>query len=276
MNMETVAQSCSRTEQKSEALIYGMSDSDYHAHPRLGSSLLRKILTTPADFLYATSVRQESTPAMLLGSAVHASYLQPIAAGEQIALQPGDWGPRNAGEGKKRWDAFKKENEGKIVLGWDESQIVRGCVAALQDIRPLTERDHSEVTAFAKIDGVELKARADLDDGDILWDVKTTNETLDDNELSKAVFKYGYHFQAAHYLECFEAAGAPRNGFGIIWVNKSAPHHSRVTLLSDEFLKMGRDDFTYALYLLKKCRDTDVWPGYPREITTLSPPSWLA
>ncbi len=111
---------------------------------------------------------------------------------------------------------------------------------------------------------------------EILWDVKTTTEELDEYNLSKSIASYGYHFQAAHYLECFEAAGASRNGFGIIWVNKSAPHHARITLLSDEFLQMGRNDFNYALYLLKKCRDTDVWPGYPREITTLSPPSWLA
>lgn len=276
MNLETVAQSCLETEQKSEALIYGLSDADYHAHPRIGSSLLRKILTTPADFLYAQSARQESTPALLMGSAVHASYLQPIAACEQIALQPEDWGPRNAGEGKKRWDAFKKEHEGKIILGWDDAQTVRGCVAALTDIRPLTDSDKTEVTAFAKINGVELKARADLDDGEILWDVKTTSEELDEYNLSKSIASYGYHFQAAHYLEVFEAAGAPRNGFGIIWVNKAAPHHARITLLSDEFLKMGRNDFNYALYLLNKCRDTDVWPGYPREITTLSPPTWLA
>jgi len=277
MNFETVAQRCLETEQKSEALIYGMSDRDYHAHPRLGSSLLRKILTTPADFLYAQSARQESTQALLLGSAVHASYLlHPIVTGEQIAMQPEDWGPRNAGEGKKRWDAFKKENEGKIVLGWDDAQSVRGCVASLQDIRPLTESDRTEVTAFADIDGVELKARADLDDGEILWDVKTTTEELDEYNLSKSIASYGYHFQAAHYLEVFAAAGAPRNGFGIIWVNKSAPHHARVTLLSDEFLVMGRNDFYYSLQLLNSCRNTDVWPGYPREITTLSPPSWLA
>lgn len=276
MNLDTVAQSCSTIEQKSEAVIYGMTDYAYHAHPRLGSSLLRKILTTPADFLYASSSRQESTPALLLGTAVHASYLQPIGVQEQIAMQPEDCGPRNSGDGKKRWDAFKKEHEGKIVLGWDDAKTVLGCVAALTDIRPLTESDRTEVTAFADIEGVELKARADLDDGEILWDVKTTTEELDEYNLSKSIASYGYHFQAAHYLEVFEAAGAPRKGFGIIWVNKAAPHHSRITLLSDEFLAMGRNDFHYSLQLLNRCRATDVWPGYPREITTLSPPTWLA
>lgn len=277
MNLETLAQGCLGIEQKSEALFYGLSDRYYHAHPAIGSSLLRKILTTPADFIHAQSARQESTAALLLGSAIHMSYLQPIPSllQEQIALQPEDWGPKNVGEGKKKWDAFKKEHEGKIVLGWDDAQTVRGCVRSLQSLRPLTSTDNTEVTAFAKINGVELKARADLDDGEILWDVKTTSEELDEYNLSKTIANYGYHFQAAQYLEVFEAAGAPRNGFGIIWVNKSAPHHSRITLLSDEFLAMGRNDFNYALYLLNKCRDSGEWPGYPKEITTLSPPTWF-
>lgn len=272
---QTVAQ-CTRSAQEDvEGIVQDMPEADYHAHPAIGSSLLRTILRTPADFLWASQNPAPSTPGLAIGSAVHAAYLTPMLFNSQFALQPEDWGSRNVGEGRKRWEAFKAEHAGKTVLGWDDAQVVRGCVAALQKAFPLDPAWETELSGFAKFEGGYFKGRADIDDGKTLWDVKTTTEDVDEETLSRVVGKYGYHFQAAQYLEIWAHLDQYRPAFGIVWVNKNPPHHARVTLLSGEYLDEGKDDFDYALKLHRQCTTAKHWPGYPPHAVTLTRPGWM-
>jgi hypothetical protein len=120
---------------------------------------------------------------MRLGSAIHLGYLEPELFGTTYALQPEDFGPRNKGEGKKKWDAFKAANVGKEIFSHEEAQVIWGCVSSLNHIRPELPDAEVEVSAFAEVDGIPLKARADIDDGEYLWDVKTTIESVDHENL---------------------------------------------------------------------------------------------
>lgn len=260
-------------------ISYDMPMSDYLAHQAIGSSTLKNIMLTPADYKAALEQKSNETKATTLGTAVHTLILEPHKFDAQYALQPQDWGPRNVGMGKKNWDAFKKENQGKIVISFEEAWYLRRlarAAAANSHLIKIREESRAEVTGFINYNSqIQLKARSDLFGSITLWDLKTTSESMDDDNLFKIVFNYGYHFQAAHHMLVFKTLGIPIFSFGWIFVSTKTPAcHIRLVKAPAQLLEWGKKDHTFALNRLEECLNSNTWEGYPSAISTLTIPEW--
>lgn len=259
---------------------YSLSMEDYLSHPAIGSSTLKNIMLTPADYKAALEQQSKDTKSTVLGTAIHSLILEPIKFQQSYALQPEDWGPRNQGNGKKMWDAFKKFNEGKICIDFEDAQLLKRIAKAASDhegLRKILEEAHVEVTAFAEIDGIECKARVDILCEDRIFDLKSDRENLDDENLFKIVFNRGYHFQGAHHTSVISRLEPYTNvkNFGWVFVSTSSPHpHIRIVTAPQELVEWSRRDHAYALRTLKQCMETDKWTGYPTSINELQIPEW--
>lgn len=114
-----------------------------------------------------------------------------------------------------------------------------------------------------------------LDDpAPIAVDVKTTESGLDDRSIARTVLSYGYHQQAAHYLDGLASVGLVTARFLFVFVTKDPPHLVAVRHLSHAFLELGRARNRRALDRWAYCRETETWPGLPPVVGEIEPPSW--
>jgi len=253
--------------------------SEYLDDHGIGSSSLKKILISPADFNAGFYRKNDATKSTDFGTAVHTAILEPHLLNETVAMQEDDWGPKNRGEGYKKWKQFKEDNRGKIILDYEQSMLLNNvkekCLTT-PSIRKILSSGDPETTAFCEVNGIRYKARTDWIDGDgIVWDVKTSRGDFSDDELQKLVFNRGYHFQAAHQLWVFENAGMPLNGWGWIFVSTETDAiHVLPRRCSGDLLFAGMQDHAHAIQLLEKCMDANEWPGYDTNILEINLPTY--
>lgn len=258
--------------------VYLVPEAEYHADPVAGGSMsstvARKIMPPgyPALVEWARTHPKHSD-AFDLGSAAHKLIL---GEGPQIAeIQADSW--RTAAAKAARDQA---RADGLIPL---LSQDVRAAEAMANAVRthPLAggllhdiEAEHT----LAWIDeetGVWCRAMVDAITADpLLVDVKTT-QAVDDRALMKSIATYGYHQQAAWYLDGAQALGLEPEGFLFTFVTKEPPHLVRVVELDPAALQRGRDLNRRAMQIWATCRETGQWPGPSTEdITLLTLPRW--
>ena len=122
----------------------------------------------------------------------------------------------------------------------------------------------------------------------ILVDLKSCKDASQE-AFEKSAFKLRYHVQAAFYLDILRY-----DQFIFIAVEKKTkaigyPHRVEVYVASHDdkwiekggarifkkgMLKAGRDEYIKNLMTLKKCRESNKWPGYPEEIQEIGLPKW--
>lgn len=143
----------------------------------------------------------------------------------------------------KRTKAFlndKEDNPDKILFSATEYSQAMAMTQALMSKKFWKNYQVAEVEQIAsgEIDGVPMKCKADIvrttDYGIEIVDIKTTSGTLE--EFKWNARKYGYHRQAAIYMDLFKA-----QQFGFIVIEKQYPHRVGYFHCSDEFIQMGRD-----------------------------------
>lgn len=102
-------------------------------------------------------------------------------------------------------------------------------------------------------------------------DIKTTRGGLTKGELQGAVYKNGYHAQAAYYLDLLAKHEGQRRGkFLVIWVTKKKPFMCRVTDLMQEppetnFVEQGRDLIAERLAMWVVAWHEQRWEAYENE-----------
>lgn len=94
-----------------------------------------------------------------------------------------------------------------------------------------------------------------------LADLKTTAD-LTPHGIERTIYKYGYHVQAAMYLDLYNlATGENRDTFYLIFVKSSAPYTTAIRPLSPSALAEGRRWYYAAVRQWTRCINTGVWPS---------------
>lgn len=251
-----------------------MSKEDYLAHPYDGSSDLKMILQTAADYHQRKSQPKRETDATAFGTLAHCLLLEPDEFDSRYVLQTEDWGPLNRNPGAKLWKEFKAANAGKTVIKFEEALRLKRIFQAAkknQLLQQILKGAAKEVTAFH--DELKTKACADcIDTNGIIWDVKTTSKDLSDIDLAWMVFKMGYHFQAVHQMTVFRQF-MEINGWGWIFISTDTPAvHIIIRRASEIFLQEAQKDFEWAIERRDWCIANNTWPGYEETIVTLDYP----
>jgi hypothetical protein len=125
--------------------------------------------------------------------------------------------------------------------------------------------------------GVNRRAMFDwLPDGPgrpIGVDLKTTPSAAP-KHIRKSIVDYGYHQQAAWYLDGMRAVGFEDPAFLFVFVEKTPPYLVTVVELDDAALREGDYRNAQAMEDWAECKATGEWPGYTNDIVLIGLPQW--
>jgi len=235
---------------------------NYHSIPALSNSSLSVLKRSPAEF-YARFVadpptmQSEETDAMRLGSAVHMLALEPERFHDRYLIETGPINPSTQkpyGRDTKRFEAWldiRKTETDKTVLIYDEFESSMAIAEAFQahpeilrimaaDAEKIYERRYEMSYLVEGQDPIRLTCKPDcvMPSEGLIIDLKTTLDPHPDAWRWSAE-EYGYHRQAAIYLQAMEAYyGKPfRFFFGV--VRSKAPYEVGVYELDNDSIGRG-------------------------------------
>jgi hypothetical protein len=266
------------------SLILNLPADQYHVKQlgEISNSGIKRLLRSPAHYRAWIEDVEENvdTPALVFGRAFHCALLEPDVYAATYVVEP-DFGDCRFKENKAARDAWRSANAGReLVSASDQARI--GAMIAAVHAHPIASRavssGQSEVTLrWADQDsGLPCKARADyFVDGKVRYvlDVKTC-EDASPEVFAKAVHKYGYHVQHAHYCEGFRSIGMPLSNYLILAVEHKAPYAVAVYHIDAAAEMRGFELRQRAIDAAKRCTDSGQWPAYSTGITQLTLPAY--
>lgn len=221
-----------------------MPNEVYHdkGTPGVGASQLGTFLESPADYQAELKTPKKQTPALKFGSDFHDMMHKPFSL-------------------KQRKDVKKEDHDKMLVMHRNvlhHRYAGRLCFPTHDNAQVFYE-----VSIFWRDEetGLICKCRPDVwrPDLRLVIDYKTTT-SLDTDKLMRTIADFKYHMKAAHYL-----VGAADVKFVWVFVKKSGGHGVRCVNAGREQLTVGKYEREFAMRDLKKCIETDTWPG-PEEV----------
>jgi hypothetical protein len=248
-------------------LHYKVPFATYSERIGINATGLKDILKSPGHYRANSLQPVKASPAMELGTLVHALLLEPKrAAAIEVkggyALLPAD-------------DA-KAEPSRHTVASFETAQRMADAVRANDVATRLLAKGRSEVSMWwhDPVHKAVCKARVDfiaedVDGKPMALDIKTARD-VDRDSFAKASHNYRYDLQAAHYCEAGRETGAfDHNRFAFIVVKSTPPFYAPVYFVGsapgddqavgDRFLDVGSEWREYAMRVYKRCVGSGSW-----------------
>lgn len=228
----------------------------------------------------------ERSRAKDLGWLVHLAVLEPERFEREIAVPP-----KLRKQGKRNleiWAQWEADNAGKLPVTQailDKALAMRDAVLAHETAGEFfRSQGHAELSVAweERQAGVLCKARLDklgrIGTWPILGDLKTAADA-GRRAFESAIYRFGYHVQAAHYLAGVEAvapvpAGNPYRRFVFFVVESDEPYAVACYEPDDLALAAGERSRQAYLRRWRECVETDRWDGYPAGVELASIPAW--
>lgn len=269
-------------EKPTTAVEWDVDAETYHAdRTAISNSAKECFIESPRKYhgIYVTGTqdRDEPTPAMLLGSALHVAVLERdrFDAGAVVVS------PKFEGEGSRAARAkWKAENFGNLVISAEQYPKLLGMrEAVLSDpiassiLNHYGQREHS-IRWMDEATGLWLKSRRDHATADFLADIKGT-PAVDPESFAKHALNMGWHRQAAFYIEGERCYRGKRLPFVFIAVSPDLPHDVVCHELDEEFLRLGHEQNESVLLDIRCAINSGRWDApYQRQVNKIGAPRW--
>lgn len=247
---------------------------DYFEQPGISQSMLKLLRNTPADFYYryrSGLYVNTTTKSLEFGTKLDMALFEPDMFDLNYQLLPGQKTTTKVG-----YIAEGEYNDVMAMVANIRAQkISRDLDITLGDI--LLRAQTQEVLSWTcPRTGLLRKGKPDIvmGNGDI-FDLKSC-EDASPYGFAKAAYDYGYHIQAADYLEGNRVQNSKQEGkFFFIAVEKKAPYKVAVYQASAAFLARGYQDRDELIDKYIECDSSDLWPGYGDNIIKLELPHYI-
>lgn len=265
----------------------GMPAEIYHADPVPGGSLssggARKLLppSCPALFHHDRKHPQAHRKEFDLG---HAAHLMVLGAGpELVVVDAADWRTKAAKE--QRDEAYSADAVPLLIADYEQIQAMAEALRqhpiASFLFDPEAGKPEQSLFWTDPRTGAWRRARPDwlphpVEGRRLIVPDYKTCRAADLESLSRAIHQYGYHQQAAWYLDGVMALGlAADPAFVFVAQEKTAPYLITVFEVEAMSMQIARDLNRDALDLYQQCTATDQWPAYNTSIAHISVPPWV-
>lgn len=259
--------------------ITDLSAADYHARPEISNSALTLFLSSPYRFWtrYLSPVKAEfeQTEAMEFGQKMHMFLLEPEKFYQHYLVKP----KIRRVETSKQWQEYLAEANGREII-WDEDIDVLKKIKSAVEEHPIAKE--LIVDGFAEksiiwqepTTGINCKARPDFFTGQLVIDVKTT-ASVSARDFQKSIANYGYHRQAAFYIDAIKAVSNTKpEHFIFLCIEKNDYPVVAVYNLTNEAIAEGRKEYRFALESYRKHLEANHWPTNYEDIKEIGLPSW--
>lgn len=254
-----------------------VSFEDYRNLEGMNSSML-KLMKVPFKFKYALDYSRPDTDALKIGRAIHTAILEAHKFNAEFLCLPDI--DRRTTKGREAYAELVSQNPNKTILKPDDFNMALDVATSVRSnahANYLLEGAMTEVTLdwTHEETGVKCKARVDGYNAElgIVIDVKTTQDASPSG-FPRKLFAYGYHLQAAYYLEALRANGEDAKHFVFIAVEKDKPYCVSLYRLDDKTIQLSKQENDRLLRLYAECKRTDSWPGYTQGIEDISLPDY--
>lgn len=260
-----------------------ISEAAYHAFPAVSKSTLWKFAKNPSKWRKTKDKPVKPTAAMTWGSLVDCLILQPHELSECFAVSSFHDFRTNAA---KEWrDAqtvpvvqLEDVAEAKLAAEAVRSHHFAGefLEGAACQISAVAEGDEEKTgERFLGKCRVDIAPAANGPRGEWLCDLKTT-QSLD--KIPSTIAEFGYHVQAAWYLDMWHgASGEERTRWAFIFQESESPYEVAVVELDPDDIAKGREWYLRALEKWCHSHKTGHFPSpWDDEIRVVSLPKWAA
>lgn len=244
-----------------------VSHAAYHADRSCVSSTGIKVLATKSAAHYRDYLDggpRKETPAMFLGTAIHARVLEPGEFDTRYVVAP------ISDKRTAEWKDFVIDNPDRIPLTLNQHAIIEGIaksVNAHPGAADLLKCGFKEATLIWQDEetGIWLKIRpdclcVDFDTG-ISMDLKSTDDAHA-FEFARSCVSFNYDISAAMYLDGLRTVFKRDFDFAFLAAEKDRPYQVALYGAPDEMLQRGMRRYREALRLLANCIRQQRWPGY--------------
>lgn len=262
-------------------LYAGVSFEEYFSWPFANNSLLQVFERSAAHARLKMLSPERETKALEFGHKFHLAVLEP----ERYAMEtaPALTIPRRKNVDKAAHAAYLEANAGKYIITEKERVTIEAMQAAVYahpTARAIVEATGQNEVGIVWDDektGIRCKARTDMlrewVEYPWVWDLKTTDDASP-RELSKDIYNFKYHEQAALYVDGLAALGQDGIRYGLLVVEKTPPYGVVTRELDDVTLNIGRQAYRSNLAKYAECMKTNEWPGYPEALDYTGVPHW--
>ena len=254
---------------------------EYHARPEISSHGLADILQCPDYFKQNRLEPKAQTPAMRLGSIIHAAQLQPeLYYANRLCLP--DFGDLRSSKNREvKANYLEKVPASAIIVTQDENEQIDGMIAALRKHpfgKRVFEGGVAEQAGIWKCPewGVWCRMLADYRRPDelILIDYKTAEDASLET-VRRVARNHNWRGQAAFYLDGASVIDeANYEKFVFLVQEKTYPYRVATFVCDDFFIQKGRNVNRKAMKIYSECLTKDVWPSYPEVPQSLGLLPW--
>lgn len=226
---------------------------------------------------YIDGNRKPQTPQQQLGTALHTAYLEPKEWTEkyQIAAKI----DKRTKEGKAIAEERERleKNYGFTFLEPDQHALITNACNVLNEhsyLKTVKNTFKCEASMFWLDNTIKCKGRIDAYSPSLgtIFDVKTTKDA---KNFGKSIIDYGYHRQAAYYLDGLAACtGEVFESFVWIVIEMEAPFLCAVYKADKNMIEIGRSEYKADLLQFNESQVKNEWVGLSPLVQTISLPSW--
>ena len=196
-----------------------LSNEEYHRIDGISASGLKQAWKDPKLYFLRDRLMRIPSPALTMGTALHEAVLEP--------------------------DKFDIDNYKLTPLNKTKLEIMINNAKLMFDFLNKTKNEQSLIL---EDEGFVRKVRVDAYDEKmgIIYDVKTTRYNSP-TKFIKDAYEYGYHLQAAFYIDTVRMAGYKADYFAFLCVPSDSPCEPFAVQITDDFIEDGRELYNEVL-----------------------------
>ena len=196
-----------------------LSNEEYHRVEGISASGLKQAWKDPKLYFLRDKLLRIPSPALTMGTALHEALLEPYR--------------------------FDIDNYKLAPLNKTKLEIMINNARLMFDFLSKTKNEQSLIL---EDEGFIRKVRVDAYDDSmgIVYDVKTTRYNSP-TKFIKDAYEYGYHLQAAFYIDTLRLAGYKADYFAFLCVPSDSPCEPFAVQITDEFIEDGRELYNEVL-----------------------------
>lgn len=253
-----------------KALVQKDTNAEYHAKEEFINASGLKTIIKRSPFHLVNCEQKEPTPAMLFGTAYHDYVLEENLFHARYwtldtSLRP-EADKTMASNKNKAWkEEMELMNAGKQLISEEDLQklaTMKKALLANPTIAAFLLNGEAELSHYHQdFEGAKVRVRPDYLKPKVIVDLKTCEDASPEG-FARQCHNFGYHIQAALYMDVLESIYGTSRKFVFICQEKTFPFAAQAYAASDSLIEQGRYEYTLALETYKRCLASGEWPGY--------------